>query len=103
MGAATASVLAPKQQQANKSKASKTKRLQTRKKSGGGGGGIGAEVGGHRSQVLLQEVQQRHLVVLPGLGAADAVSLVGVDLQSGHGCRQAPAGTLLCRSGLGHW
>lgn len=101
MGAATASVLAPKQQQANKSKASKTKRLQTRKKSGGGG--IGAEVGGHRSQVLLQEVQQRHLVVLPGLGAADAVSLVGVDLQSGHGCRQAPAGTLLCRSGLGHW
>lgn len=70
---ATTSVLAPKQQQANKSKASKTKRLKKCKKS--------SAASWQRSEVLLQEVQQRHLVVLPRLGAADAVSLVGVDLE----------------------
>lgn len=42
---ATTSVLAPKQQQANKSKASKTKRLKKCKKSSGS---IRAEVGGQR-------------------------------------------------------
>lgn len=71
---ATTSVLAPKQQQANKSKASKTKRLKKNARKA-------AAASGQRSEVLLQEVQQCHLVVLPRLGAADAVSLVGVDLE----------------------
>lgn len=50
--------------------------------------------------MLLQEVQQCHLVVLPRLGAADAVSLVGVDLwkrkRKRQGYRQAHLGPLLC-------
>lgn len=50
--------------------------------------------------MLLQEVQQCHLVVLPRLRAADAVSLVGVDLwkrkRKKQGCRQAHLGPLLC-------
>lgn len=45
MGPTTASVLASKQQQANKLKASKIKRLQKRKKSSGG---VRTEVRGHR-------------------------------------------------------
>lgn len=34
------------------------------------------------SEVLLEEVQQRNLIMLPRLWTADAVSLVGVNLQN---------------------
>lgn len=50
---------------------------------------------GLRSQVFLQKVQQRHLVMFSGLSAADAMSLIWVDLQKRQGCGQAHPGTPL--------
>ena len=53
----------------------------------GGGGGCREGQGKRRSmcrglsEVLLEEVQHRDLVMFSGLGTSDTVSLVGVDLK----------------------
>lgn len=92
---ATASVLAPRQQQqANKLKASKIKITKTQEKQ------RWCKDAGLRSQVFLQEVQQSHLIMLSRLAAADAVSLVWVDLQKKQGCGQATWGSH-CTPGTG--
>lgn len=75
---ATACVLAPRQQQqqqANKLEASKIKITKTQEKQ------LWCEDAGLRSQVFLQEMQQSHLIMLSRLTAANAVSLVWVDLE----------------------
>ena len=40
---------------------------------------------GERSEVVLQEGEDQRLVMLVGLGAADAVALLGVHLSHQHG------------------
>lgn len=101
---ATACVLAPRQQQqqqANKLEASKIKITKTQEKQ------LWCEDAGLRSQVFLQEMQQSHLIMLSRLTAANAVSLVWVDLQKRQGCGQASwephrtPGTR-CTNGLPH-